>query len=260
MAESAISELQIPRLICLQSSSRFFQAEFYFQCAPPLLVDLNEDFRINDSEKFSWWFRRIRGLTVVIFDPKQQKERPMKNIAALIIQTVLLTTVLLWVPATQADIIESFGSGANQFNMTFVPIGNSGNVADTTGNPNPAGSVAYNYRMGKFTVSREMIIKANAEGNLGMTLQDMVGIGIPTGNGGNRPATGVSWNEAARFVNWMNTSRGFAPAYKFAQQPGDAGYSANSDISLWLAGDEGFNAANPFRNAEARYFLPSMDE
>ena len=26
--------------------------------------------------------------------------------------------------------------------------------------------------------------------------------------GANKPATGVSWNEAARFVNWLNTSQG----------------------------------------------------
>ena len=36
----------------------------------------------------------------------------------------------------------SFGSGINQFNMEFVEIGNSGNADDTTGDPNPAGSVS----------------------------------------------------------------------------------------------------------------------
>jgi formylglycine-generating enzyme required for sulfatase activity len=51
----------------------------------------------------------------------------------------------------------------------------------------------------------------------------MVAIGISTGNGANRPATGVSWNEAARYVNWLNTSNGLAPAYKFATQPGEVG-------------------------------------
>ena len=34
---------------------------------------------------------------------------------------------------------ESFGSGANTFTMDFVTIGNPGNAADTTGNPNPGG-------------------------------------------------------------------------------------------------------------------------
>jgi len=102
-----------------------------------------------------------------------------------------------------------------------------------------------------------MIIKANAAGNLGITLIDMLPFG---GNGANRPATGISWNEAARYVNWLNTSKGFSPAYKFATQPGDSGYSSNANIQLWQAGDPGYNAANVFRNSRARYFLPSMDE
>ncbi len=156
----------------------------------------------------------------------------------------------------QADIV-NFGSGANQFNMEFVEIGAPGNTADTTGNPNPAGAVSYVYNIGKFEVSRDMVTKANAEGGLGITLNDMTSFG---GNGADRPATGVSWNEAARFVNWLNTSQGFSPAYKFATQPGDGGYSANVNIELWVSGDTGFDASNPFRNSEAQYFLPSVDE
>jgi formylglycine-generating enzyme required for sulfatase activity len=80
------------------------------------------------------------------------------------------------------------------------------------------------------------------------------------GNGLNRPATGVNWTEAARFVNWLNTSQGFSAAYKFATQPGQPGYSPNENIQLWLPTDAGYNAANQFRNARAMYFLPSMDE
>jgi hypothetical protein len=38
--------------------------------------------------------------------------------------------------------------------------------ADTTGNPIPAGSVPYVYRMGKYEISRKMIENANAEGGL----------------------------------------------------------------------------------------------
>ena len=55
----------------------------------------------------------------------------------------------------------TFGTGSNQFDMTFVEIGNPGNVDDTTGSPNPAGSVAYAYQLGKYEVSREMITKYN---------------------------------------------------------------------------------------------------
>ncbi|MCA9215760.1 MAG: SUMF1/EgtB/PvdO family nonheme iron enzyme [Planctomycetales bacterium] len=174
---------------------------------------------------------------------------------------VFFTVALIAAPdATAAFVV--FGSGANQFEIEFVPIGNPNNAADTTGVPNPVGSVSYGYDIGKYEVSRDMINKANSSlasggGDLGITLADMTSLG---GNGANRPATGVSWNEAARFVNWLNTSQGFSPAYKFTTQPGDAGYSANQNISLWVPGDAGFNAANQYRNSLARYVLPSVDE
>lgn len=45
-------------------------------------------------------------------------------------------------------------------------------------------------------ISRDMVTKANSTGGLGIALLDMTSFG---GNGVNRPATGVSWNKAARF-------------------------------------------------------------
>ena len=90
-----------------------------------------------------------------------------------------------------------FGSGENAFAIKFVKIGEPGNPADTTGDPNPAGAVPYTYRIGKYEISEDMIDKANtitaAEGNpLGIT---------HGGRGPNKPATRVSWFEAAKFVN-----------------------------------------------------------
>jgi len=74
------------------------------------------------------------------------------------------------------------------------------------------------------------------------------------------PATGLSWNEAARYVNWLNASQGYALAYEFATQPGDVGYDPNENIFLWQSGDPGFDGSNPFRNSMTHYFLPSTDE
>lgn len=152
---------------------------------------------------------------------------------------------------------DAFGIGANAFTMDFVTIGNPGNAPDTTGSPNPAGSVGYVFQMGTFEVSRDMVTKANNAGNLGISLADMATSGS---NGVNRPATGVSWNEAARFVNWLNESSGFSAAYKFSTQPTKNGYVPNESLTLWQAGDAGYNAANPYRNSNAHYFLPSTDE
>jgi hypothetical protein len=52
----------------------------------------------------------------------------------------LVCTVLLSSTAESAN-ADTFGSGDNTFDIEFVTIGNPGNAADTTGNPNPAGSV-----------------------------------------------------------------------------------------------------------------------
>jgi formylglycine-generating enzyme required for sulfatase activity len=164
-------------------------------------------------------------------------------------QILLLTLMALCYQTASAQlVIESFGSGDNAFTMDFVTIGNPNNAADTTGNPNPAGSVAYTYNLGKYEVSRDMITKANSAGSLVITLEDMSSYG---GNGANKPATGVSWYEAATYVNWLNTSTGGTAAYKF---------DGSGNFQLWSAGDAGYNVNNMFRNSLAKYVIASRDE
>ena len=151
--------------------------------------------------------------------------------------------------------IVNFGSGANQFGMTFVTIGNPGNAADTTGVPNSVGAVGYTYDIGKFEVSRAMVTAYNATpGVVQITLDSMTG--FTDGTGANRPATGISWNEAARFVNWLNTEKGFAPAYKFTTN------GFNDPIALWdeNADPLDFDATNRYRSKRANFFLPSTHE
>ena len=52
-------------------------------------------------------------------------------------------------------------------------------------------------------------------------------------------------------MNWLNTSTGRTPAYKFDEQ---------GEFQLWEPSDPGYNADNRFRNSRAFYFLPSRDE
>ncbi len=144
---------------------------------------------------------------------------------------MLLVAALLCIASANRAAADTFGSGANTFDIEFVSIGNPGNAADTTGAPNPAGSVPYTYRMGKFEISEQMIEKANTLGGLSIT---------KTIRGPDKPATQVSWNEVARFVNWLNTSTGSMPAYKFVIQPGEVGYNANANIELWTISDAGY--------------------
>jgi Sulfatase-modifying factor enzyme 1 len=171
----------------------------------------------------------------------------MKRIHLLVVFAAALTTSLV-APLALGD---TFGTGVNVFDIAFVAIGNAGNAADTTGDPHPAGSVPYTFRMGKFEISEQMIDKADAIGGLGITKDT---------RGPDKPATTVGWNEAARFVNWLNTSSGAPPAYKFAVQPGNDGYNANDNIELWAPTDPGYDPSNLYRNSLARYFLPGVNE
>jgi len=150
-----------------------------------------------------------------------------------------------WATALRAQVItEKFGSGANAFSIDFVRVGNPGNAADTTGSPNPAGAVSYIYNIGKYEISRDLFTKAANAGALGITANTAYSL--------NHPVIGASWNEAARFVNWLNTSKGYQAAYNFTTS------GANDNITLWGAGQ--YNGNNQFRHKNAVYFLPSIDE
>ena len=137
--------------------------------------------------------------------------------------------------------------------MDFVTIGNPGNAADPE---TLAGSVDYTYNLGKFEISRDQINKANAAGGLGITLSDMSSYG---GNGPNKPATGISWYEAAKFVNYLNTSQGKQVAYNL---------NGNGNLQPWGAGQfsPGFYSGgyysgnNVYRHKDAYYFLPITAE
>lgn len=136
----------------------------------------------------------------------------------------------------------TFGSGANSFQMEFVTIGNPGNGD----NDFVVGTVGYEYNIGKSEVSERMIESFNASQSLQVT-KDTRGL--------NKPATSISWNEAARFVNWLNTSTGGSIAYKFVSD------GVNDNLVPWSPTDTlDFNALNPYRSKRATYVLPSLNE
>lgn len=136
---------------------------------------------------------------------------------------------------------EIFGSGNITFEIEFVTIGDPGNIGDTAGDPNPVGSVSYTYRMGKYEISEQMVEKANALAGLGLPLQN---------RGPNKPAT-LAWYGAAKFVNWLNTSKAHHPAYKF---------DTEGNFDVWQPADVGFDSDNLYRNTQAQYVLPDVDE
>ena len=143
---------------------------------------------------------------------------------------------------------DTFGTGTNQFTIDFVGIGNPGNPNDTTG----YGGVPYDYRIGKYTISQNQIDAATRNGLQNVTSGPW---------SGDQPAANISWYEAAAYVNWLNTSQGYAPAYNLTFTNG------NWNMALWpTTPDANGNVAwtnggtNLYRNANCLYFLPSENE
>ena len=88
--------------------------------------------------------------------------------------------------------------GGTTINMDFTDIGNAGNDPDTTGDPDPAGAVAYDYAIGTYEVSEnqwDAVVAASA----GDDLDD------PGRWSGDQPVAQISWHDAAMFCNWMTS-------------------------------------------------------
>ncbi len=101
-----------------------------------------------------------------------------------------------------------------------------------------------------------MITKYNANYETANGLEiDMINMSSYGGNRAAMPATGVSWNEAARFVNWLNTSQGYQAAYNFTTS------GINDNIALWSSAEAWqLGGENLFRHKDAHYWLPSTNE
>lgn len=147
--------------------------------------------------------------------------------------------------ALKADVVD-FGTGSNSFSLTFEAVENPSNSADT----NDWGAVGYSFGMSRYEISEGMIdaYNAHSENSAFPIFYDS------TPRGADKPATSITWNEAARFVNWLNTSKGYSAAYLF---PGPN----NSNISSWTEDHpDDWNPLNPYRSKRAVYVLPTLDE
>jgi formylglycine-generating enzyme required for sulfatase activity len=164
-----------------------------------------------------------------------EQELLMKKIRLIITQMFL--TIMF--TANAQVITETFGTGANQFSIEFVQIGNPGNNADSNGR----GAVNYTYNIGKYEVSRDLIINANAAAGLNI---DMYGFFTSSLK---NPAPHVSWYEYGKFVNYLNTSKGYQSAYNFDSQ---------GNFQAWDSGQ--YIGSNQFRHKDTKYFLPTLNE
>ena len=126
------------------------------------------------------------------------------------------------VSAQPLSLPDQFGSGSNAFAIDFVVVGDVGNAPHSSG----VGSVGYDYRIGKYEVSENLITKAEAQG---MT-------SVPREFGFGDQPIDISWANAAKFVNFLNTSKGYPAAYNVVE------------------------GQLPTRNPNAYYYIPSDNE
>jgi formylglycine-generating enzyme required for sulfatase activity len=153
-----------------------------------------------------------------------------------------LALVLLTPAPSRAD---TFGSGSNTFEISFVQISQTNNVNDPASG-NIYGAVPYEYRASIYEISQNAITKATASGMANVTA------GAWTNQ--NQPAANITWYEAAAFVNWLNTSSGKTAAYNLTFS-GSWSMTLQSSSNAWTLG-----GTNLYRNKDAYYFLPSEDE
>jgi hypothetical protein len=152
----------------------------------------------------------------------------------LALGSITATILVAFIGSMNNAKADTFGTGANQFNIDFRTIGNPGNAADPSSSWPGYGSVGYTYRIGTYAISQNQIDAATASG-----LQN-VAAGAWSGD---RPAANMSWYESAAFVNWLNTSKGFQSAYNLT-------WSGSAwSMALWTASDPGYDANNLYRNS-----------
>ncbi|MCE5186474.1 MAG: SUMF1/EgtB/PvdO family nonheme iron enzyme [Planctomycetaceae bacterium] len=177
--------------------------------------------------------------------------------------TLSASAVILLLGATFAS-ADTFGTGANQFIIDFVPISGDASSANGTSicqyTSSYTGYKAFSdpgdFRMGTYEITREQWTKfvnlyGTPVGNPTDAYRFISGWTVE-----NFPVTSVSWHEAAQFVNWLNTSAGHQAAYKFTGILGTQDYT----FVPWSNGDIGYNTNNPYRNSNAYYFIPTEDE
>ncbi len=150
--------------------------------------------------------------------------------------------------------------------IDMVTVGDPGNTADTTGDPNPAGAVADTFKIMKFEFTNqqytEFLNSVDASGtnpnsvySASMDSSARGGISFTSGaasgskyatktNMGDKPVNFVSWFDAARVSNWlMNGATGTSSTETGA-------YTLNNATS----------GTAPAVNSGATFYVPTQDQ
>jgi sulfatase modifying factor 1 len=159
-----------------------------------------------------------------------------------------------------------FGALASAEAIQWVTVGDPGNAADTTGDPNPAGAVATSYRIMKYEFTNQQYTdflntvdasgtNPNSVYNTDMGSDARGGISFTSGNAsgskyavktnmGDKPVNYVSWFDAARVSNWY--------------QNGATSSSSTETGAYTLNGATSGNA--PAVNPGATFYIPTEDQ
>jgi sulfatase modifying factor 1 len=167
---------------------------------------------------------------------------------------VWLIFFLLNCSVAKSDVV-TFGNQTASFSLTFLDVDNPGNAADNYLAATGFGSVGYSYDIGANEISQKMIDVYNQlYGSLAENPNSSINYLISVGTSTDKPATQITWNEAAMFVNWLNTSSGGFRAYNMVG-------GVSGSISPWSELDVAdYDPANPYRSKRAIYALPTRDE
>lgn len=168
-----------------------------------------------------------------------------------IVGGLLAVAMSLVANATMAD---TFGTGANQFTIDFVPISGATNPTDTSLSGG-YGIVNNDYRMGTYEITNDQWNKFKTSLGVPVVGSDGGYYCSPYYTGANVPTNNVSWYEAAQFTNWLNTSTNHQVAYKFTGTQG----TGNCALATWSPA-EAVGGTNLYRNKAAFYYLPTEDE
>lgn len=163
------------------------------------------------------------------------------NLRGFLCAVVVCSTLVTAAPA------DTFGTGADQFTIDFVALAGDSNPG------NGAGVVTYDYGMGVYEITNSQWSKFISAHGPVTGAPSSAYDDSPYYKGVNQPTQYVSWYEAAQFVNWLNTSTGHQPAYRFE------GAGSWYELKTWDSADAA-GGTNLYRHKDAKYCLPTIDE
>ncbi len=156
------------------------------------------------------------------------------------------------------------GSVVNAEPIEWVTVGDPGNTADTTGDPNPAGAVATSFQIMKYELTNQQYtdflnsvaatdtyslyntnMGSNARGGISRSGSSGSYSYSAKTNMGDKPVNYVSWFDAARVSNWLMNG---------------ATSSSSTEIGAYTLVSGQTSGTAPAVNSGAKFYVPTEDQ